>query len=236
MGTAVARRLGSGRIVFLAEASRGQLGRAVDALRAEGYEVEGMVVDVCDRASVHRLAEAVADAGRLTAVVHTAGLSAATASARTILEVNMVGTAHVLDAFEQLAVRGTAMVCVSSMAGHYASLSEEQESVLATAPAEELLALDFLTAVGDDGIKAYILSKRANHVRVEAAALAWSRRGARVMRTCSSCWRPAARAGPGHPRRSPPRWPASPARTRCTSTAPTCSSTAVRPRGSADTA
>ncbi|MGP4008544.1 SDR family oxidoreductase [Streptomyces sp. 4N124] len=180
MGTAVARRLGSGRVVFLAEASPDQLDRAVDALRAEGYEVEGMVVDVCDRASVQRLAEAAADAGRLTAVVHTAGVSAATASVRTILEVNMVGTAHVLDAFEPLAVRGTAMVCVSSMAGHYASLSQEQESVLATAPAEELLALDFLTTVGDDGIKAYILSKRANHVRVEAAALAWSRRGARV--------------------------------------------------------
>ncbi|WP_210583869.1 SDR family oxidoreductase [Streptomyces sp. GESEQ-35] len=180
MGTAVARRLGSGRTLFLAEASRGQLDRAVDALRAEGYEVEGMVVDVCDRASVERLAEAASDAGRLTAVVHTAGVSAAMASARTILEVNIVGTVHVLDAFEPVAVRGTAMVCVSSMAGHYSSLTREQEAVLATAPAEELLGMDAVAAVGDDGIMAYILSKRANHVRVEAAAQAWSRRGARV--------------------------------------------------------
>lgn len=64
-----------------------------------------------------------------------------------------------IDAFETVAGRGTA---------------------LATVPAEELLFLPVVTAVGDDSLRAYMVAKSANHVRVEAAALAWNLRGARI--------------------------------------------------------
>jgi NAD(P)-dependent dehydrogenase (short-subunit alcohol dehydrogenase family) len=37
-----------------------------------------------------------------------------------------------------------------------------------------------IATVGDHATSAYILSKRANHLRVQAAALAWNLRGARV--------------------------------------------------------
>ncbi|MFC4466611.1 SDR family oxidoreductase [Streptomyces xiangluensis] len=180
MGSAVARRLGSGRTVLVADASLAQLDRLVDALCSEGYAAQGVVTDVSDRKSVEKLAETASGEGRLAAVVHTAGVSAATASAQKIFEVDMVGTVHVIDAFEEVAAPGTSLVCVSSMAGHMASLSREEEAVLATAPAEELMGLDAVAAVGDNAIGAYILSKRANHVRAEAAALAWNRRGARI--------------------------------------------------------
>ncbi|MFF5566171.1 SDR family oxidoreductase [Streptomyces sp. NPDC012623] len=180
MGTAVARRLGSGRTLILADASQSQLDRAVQALSAEGYFVRGVTTDVSDRAAVEALAEAAAAAGRLTAVVHTAGVAAATSSARRIFDVDLLGTVHVIEAFGKVAVRGTSLVCVASMAGHYASLSREDERALATAPAGELLALDAVAAVGDDATSAYILAKRANQVRVEAAALAWNLRGARI--------------------------------------------------------
>lgn len=180
MGTAVARRLGSGRTLFLADASRGQVDRTVAALRAEGYAAYGLVTDICDRKAVDKLAETAAGEGRVVAVAHTAGVSAAIASARTILEVDLLGTAHVIDAFEAVAGRGTSLVAVSSMAGHYASLSREDEAALATAPAEDLLSLPVVELVGDDPIAAYMVSKRANHVRVQAAALAWNLRGARI--------------------------------------------------------
>ncbi|MFE3827908.1 SDR family oxidoreductase [Streptomyces sp. NPDC059092] len=180
MGSAVARRLGSGRTLIIADASQGQLDRAVDALSAEGYAVQGVLTDVSDRASVEKLADTAAGEGRLTAVVHTAGVAAATSSARKIFDVDLLGTVHVIEAFERVAVRGTSLVCVSSMAGHYASLSPEDEAALATAPAGELLALGAVAAVGEDATAAYILAKRANHVRVEAAALAWNLRGARI--------------------------------------------------------
>ncbi|MFF9778816.1 SDR family oxidoreductase [Streptomyces sp. NPDC013978] len=180
MGVAVARRIGSGRTVLLADASRGQLDHVVGALNDEGYTARGVLTDVSDRRSVDALAAEAADAGRPAVVVHTAGVSAVQATAETILAVNLLGTAHVIDAFEGVAEPGTAMVCVSSMAGHVASLGPEDETALATAPAAELLDIGAVKAVGDSAARAYVVSKRANQLRVEAAALAWSRRGARI--------------------------------------------------------
>ncbi|WP_328869239.1 SDR family oxidoreductase [Streptomyces sp. NBC_00287] len=180
MGSAVARRLGSGRTLILADASRERLDRTVEELRAEGYEARGVPTDVSDRASVRNLARTAADEGRITAIVHTAGVAAATASVRRILDVDLLGTVYVIEAFEEFAVRGTSLVCVASVAGHLASISAEDEAALATAPAEELLALDAVAALGNDTTAAYLLAKRANLVRVQAAALAWNRRGARI--------------------------------------------------------
>ncbi|MGW6770689.1 SDR family oxidoreductase [Streptomyces sp. NPDC055037] len=180
MGVAIARRLGSGRTVILADASEQRLGQTVGALTAEGYAVRGAVTDVSDRGSVGRLAATASGAGRVAAVVHTAGLSPATAPAKAIVDVNLMGTAHVIDVFGTVASRGTALVCVSSMAGHYASLGREEELALATTPTDGLLALDVVVGIGDDAVSAYCVSKRSNHLRVQAAALAWNLRGARL--------------------------------------------------------
>jgi len=75
-----------------------------------------------------------------------------------------------------VATRGTSCVCVASMAGHYASLDPARERTLATAPIEELRSVE----APDDRTAAYILAKRANQVRVQAAAPAWNRLGARI--------------------------------------------------------
>ncbi|WP_086561102.1 SDR family oxidoreductase [Streptomyces africanus] len=180
MGSAVARRLGSGTTLILADHARERLDQVVAELSAEGYAAQGVPTDVSDRASVERLARTAAEQGRITAVVHTAGVAAATASVRGILDVDLLGTVYVIEAFEKVAVRGTSLVCVASLAGHMASLDDEDETALATASAEELLGLKAVTALGDDATAAYILAKRANHVRVQAAALAWNRLGARI--------------------------------------------------------
>ncbi|MFD8802188.1 SDR family oxidoreductase [Streptomyces atroolivaceus] len=180
MGLAVARRIGSGRTVILADASPETLDRAVTALRTEGYAAQGQVTDVSDARAVVELAEAAREEGRVTAVVHTAGVSAATSTVQKIMQIDLAGTAHVIDAFTAVATRGTSLVCIASMAGHYATLSHADERQLATAPVDDLLSLDVVTSAGDDPIAAYIIAKRANQVRVQAAALAWNRLGARI--------------------------------------------------------
>ena len=180
MGLAIARRIGSGRTVILADAFPEALDRAVGALSAEGYAAQGQVTDISDAQAVVKLAEAAAAQGRIAAVVHTAGVSAATATVQQIMRVDLAGTAHVIDAFTPVATRGTSMVCIASMAGHYATLSHEQELALATAPTQELLSLDVVTSAGEEPVAAYIIAKRANQVRVQAAALAWNKVGARI--------------------------------------------------------
>lgn len=179
MGEAVARRIGAGRRLVLADYSQQALQRATQALDESGYTVTGVATDVSVRDSVDRLALVAAEAGRLVAVVHTAGVSAATATLDQVLAVDLVGTAHVIDVFEQVAAPGLSLVCVASMAGHYAQLTGQQERELATTPTGELRDLPVVRELADP-MQGYILAKRANQLRVEAAALAWNLRGARV--------------------------------------------------------
>jgi NAD(P)-dependent dehydrogenase (short-subunit alcohol dehydrogenase family) len=180
MGMAIARRIGNGRTVVLADVRAEPLERSVEVLRAEGYAAAGVVTDVSDSKSVAALAEEAVGRGRLAAIAHTAGVSAATATVEQIMSVDLLGTAHLIDAFAPMATPGTSMVAIASMAGHVASLSRADELALATAPTDELLSLPVVSGFSGPGVAAYILAKRANQVRVQAAAPAWNQRGARI--------------------------------------------------------
>ncbi|WP_405855883.1 SDR family oxidoreductase [Streptomyces sp. NBC_01515] len=182
MGLAVARRLGAGRTVLLADVGEDVLKAAGQTLRDEGLTVATQVVDVTSAASVQDLARTAQATGEVDQVVHTAGLSPVQAPAQAILKVDLLGVALVLDAFAPVIAAGGAGVVIASMAGHIAAaLTPEQESALAGTPADRLLHLPFLSpdAVTDPAA-AYGIAKRANHVRVAAASTAWGARGARL--------------------------------------------------------
>ncbi|AXB42790.1 SDR family oxidoreductase [Amycolatopsis albispora] len=180
MGLAIARRLAGGRRTVLADFSEPTLTSAAELLRGEGHDITTRVLDVSERDSVAELAGAAAALGRVTHVAHTAGVSPAQAPAETVLRVNLLGVALVLDEFARVIAPGGAGVVIASMAGHLPlELTFEQQHALATAPAAELLGLPFLTAVTSAQL-AYPMSKRANALRVQAAASTWGRRGARI--------------------------------------------------------
>ncbi len=62
-----------------------------------------------------------------------------------------------------------------------AALPPEQDHALAFTPANELLTLPFLQLEAvPNSMVAYMIAKRANHLRVQAAAMSWGARGARV--------------------------------------------------------
>jgi NAD(P)-dependent dehydrogenase (short-subunit alcohol dehydrogenase family) len=181
MGEAVARRLGNGRSVVLADVDDAQLGRVAGALGTEGYSVHPVRTDVSSADDVSALTRVAADLGDIRCVVHTAGVSPAQGSAEQIIDVDVVGTALVLDAFEPHVRPGTVGVCIASMAGTLTELSPEVLRLLATTPTPELRTLDALDpATMEPGI-AYGIAKRANQARVEAAAVTWGRRGGRVV-------------------------------------------------------
>jgi NAD(P)-dependent dehydrogenase (short-subunit alcohol dehydrogenase family) len=183
MGEAIARRLGPGRQVVLADFKQELLDRVGSALEGDGYAVTTRRVDVSEQASIASLAKAAAELGPVTQVAHTAGLSPVQAPVDAILKVDLAGVAYSLEEFGKVIAPGGAGVVIASMAGNLAAgqFPPEMESALATTPAAELLSLPFLspTAIGNPGA-AYGLAKRANHLRVQAASLAWGERGARV--------------------------------------------------------
>lgn len=182
MGQAIARRLGSGRKVLLADYSEATLEAAAELLRGEGHDVTEQVVDVGDTASVAALVDVAGGLGRVTHLAHTAGLSPVQAPTEAVLRVDLLGVAIVLEAFPRVMAPGGAGVVIASMAGHMASpLPGDQEAALADTPADELLDLPFLApAEFSDPGAAYSLAKRANAVRVQAAAGPWGQQGARI--------------------------------------------------------
>jgi NAD(P)-dependent dehydrogenase (short-subunit alcohol dehydrogenase family) len=181
MGLAIARRLGAGRSLVLADFSAEALEKATELLAGEGHDVTAVATDVSDQASVRALAESAASLGSLRAVVHTAGLSPVQAGPAAIVAVDVMGTAHVLDEFGAIATQGSVAVCIASMAGTMAQVAPEVEHAFAVTPTAELAALAELDPADLDPGAAYSIAKRANQVRVGAASVAWGMRGGRTV-------------------------------------------------------
>ena len=180
MGLAIARRLGSGKTVLLADNSQATLSSATEALRADGYEIENQCVDVSSAESVRALAEFAGSLGPVTQVAHTAGLSPAQASAQAVMAVDLLGVALVLQDFGDIVAPGGAGVVIASMAGHmFPPMDAERERALAHNPPGELLDLDFVSSITESTM-AYPIAKQANLLRVRGASAHWGRRGARI--------------------------------------------------------
>jgi NAD(P)-dependent dehydrogenase (short-subunit alcohol dehydrogenase family) len=182
IGQAIARRVGAGKHIVLADLRQENADTAAKILSDAGFDVSTTKVDVSSRASVLALVETAKSVGEISGVIHAAGVSPSQASPETILKVDLYGTALVLEEFGNVIARGGSGVVIASMSGHrLAALSAEQNALLATTPVEELLKLPMLQLDKvTDPLNAYQISKRGNSLRVMAEAVRWGKRGARV--------------------------------------------------------
>ncbi len=182
IGQAIARRVGVGKRVLLADMKPQNAKAAAEVLANAGYETHVAAIDVASRASVEALVAAATALGEVSGLIHAAGVSPSQAPPEVILKVDLYGTALVLDLFGAVIAPGGSGVVIASQSGHrLAPLSVEQNHALATTPTEDLLALPFLAPDEvSDPLKAYQLSKRGNSLRVAAQAVRWGERGARI--------------------------------------------------------
>ena len=118
IGQAIARRIGVGKHVLLADMRPDNANGAAEVLGNAGYEVSVAVVDASSREAVHALVETATGLGDLTGLIHAAGVSPTQASPATILKVDLYGTALVLEEFGNVIARGGAGVVISSQSGH----------------------------------------------------------------------------------------------------------------------
>lgn len=181
MGLAIARRLGVGRRVLLADVSVDALEACERSLTEDGFDVTTCTVDVGDPESVENLATRARELGGFTYLVHTAGVSPVQASSAQIMRVDVAGTALLLAAFAADARPGCVAVCIASMAGTMFDVPPDVAAAMATAPVAELLALPELDPSTVEPGVAYGLAKRANQLRVRAEAVAWGAKGGRVV-------------------------------------------------------
>jgi NAD(P)-dependent dehydrogenase (short-subunit alcohol dehydrogenase family) len=182
IGQAIARRVGAGKLVLLADLHEENAQGAAEVMLDAGFDVRTATADVSSRASVHALVEQATSLGDVTGLIHAAGVSPSQASPATILAVDLYGTALVLEEVGSVIAPGGAGVVVASQSGHrLGTLADEMSTALATTPTEELLGLDFLQPERvTDPLNAYQLAKRGNSLRVMAEAVRWGKRGARI--------------------------------------------------------
>lgn len=182
IGMAIARRLGYGKKIVVGDKRLENAQTAAGIMNEAGYDAVPMEMDLSSRPSIKRLIAEGQNYGDITMLVNAAGVSPSQAPVEAILKVDLYGTAVLLEEVGTVIAPGGAGVTISSQSGwRMPALTAEEDELLATTPAEELLDLDILRPENiRDTLHAYQLAKRCNEKRVMAEAVKWGRRGARL--------------------------------------------------------
>ena len=182
IGTAIARRMGTGMKIVVGDRKIENAQAAARTMNEAGFDVVPVEMDLSSRGSIRHFLDEGQKYGPIQMLVNAAGVSPSQAPIEAILKVDLYGTAVLLEEVGRVIAEGGVGVTISSQSGwRMPALTAEQDAQLAAAPAEELLSLDFLRPENiRDTLHAYQLAKRCNEKRVMAQAVEWGRRGARL--------------------------------------------------------
>ena len=176
IGMAIARRMGYGRKILVGDKN------TEHAQKAAGFDALPMELDLASRESIRGMIAEAQKWGEIAMLVNAAGVSPSQAPIEAILQVDLYGTAVLLEEVGKVIAPGGVGVTVSSQSGHrMKQLTPEEDEQLACTPTEELLSLDLLQPEHiRDTLHAYQLAKRCNEKRVMAESVKWGERGARI--------------------------------------------------------
>lgn len=182
LSLAVARRMGYGKKIILGDKNKQHVRDIAKIMTAAGFDVEPMIMDLSDRASIQAMISKGQEYGDIKYLINGAGVSPSQASIETILKVDLYGTAVLLEEVGKVIAPGGAGVTISSQSGwRMPALTAEQDRALAMTDPEELLQLKLLQPENiRDTLHAYQLAKRCNEKRTMYEAVRWGQRGARI--------------------------------------------------------
>ena len=182
MGTAIVKRISTNRIIFLGDINEDNLKKRENELKYNGFAVETQIVDAMDAKSVESFAKKAGELGNIKYFIDTASASPNQASPEHIINLDLVATSLAIDIFGKYMDKGGAGLIISSQTGYMMNLPPEVEQQIALTPTDKLKDIDFIKndAMVNSGV-AYVVAKRANHLKVRtAAATSWADRGARI--------------------------------------------------------
>ncbi len=182
IGMAIARRMGYGRKILVGDKNTEHAQQVADILKAAGFDALPMELDLASRESIRGMIAEAQKWGEIAMLVNAAGVSPSQEPIEAILQVDLYGTAVLLEEVGKVIAPGGVGVTVSSQSGHrMKQLTPEEDEQLACTPTEELLSLDLLQPEHiRDTLHAYQLAKRCNEKRVMAESVKWGERGARI--------------------------------------------------------
>ena len=179
---AIARRTGFGKKIIIGDKNIENANHIAKIMNDAGFDVEPVEMDLASKESILKMIDIAKGYGPITNLINGAGVSPSQASIQTILNVDLYGTAVLLEEVGKVIARGGSGVTISSQSGwRMPQLSANQDRQLAMTPVEELLDLDFLQEDQiENTLHAYQLAKRCNEKRVMYEAVRWGERGARL--------------------------------------------------------
>lgn len=185
IGAACVERLtGHVEHLVLVDRTAAPLEAAAERLTESATTGHPVVADLTDPGAGEQVAAAVTALGTLRSVAHVAGISPTMGDWRSIVDVDLVATARLVGALRPLAVAGTAVVCVASMAAHLlAPYADPAIDVVLDDPLAPTFVDDYRHAAGDGGQDpglAYALAKRGVIRLVQREALSFGAVGARI--------------------------------------------------------
>ena len=188
MGKACARLLGATHNLVLTGRSAPALEAFASELTREGYCVaQARAGDLEDDALLDALVSDLGGGSPFT-LVHTAGVSTSLGDWRTIMRVNLVTTAKLLDRVEAVLCPGSVGVLISSTAAYLRQPSAELQVVLDKPTDPDFLdrlspMVEVLASTSPAGINgvSYGFSKQTVLRMVEQRAARWGAAGARIL-------------------------------------------------------
>ena len=179
---AIARRMGYGMKIVMGDKNPDNAKAIAETMNNAGYDVVPVTMDLSSRESIKELISKAQEFGVISMLVNGAGVSPSQAPIEAILQVDLYGTAVLLEEVGKVIAPGGVGVTISSQSGHrMPALTLEQDEQLACTPTEELLSLPMLQPEAiRDTLHAYQLAKRCNEKRVMSESVKWGEKGARI--------------------------------------------------------
>ena len=179
---AIARRIGYGKKIIMGDKRIENAKTIAEVMNNAGFDVVPFEMDLSSRESIFNMIDEAKKYGPITMLVNGAGVSPSQASIEAILNVDLYGTAVLLEEVGKVIEPGGVGVTISSQSGfRMKQLTPKEDEQLACTPTEELLNLDLLKVENiQDTFQAYQLAKRCNEKRVMAQSVKWGEKGARI--------------------------------------------------------
>jgi NAD(P)-dependent dehydrogenase (short-subunit alcohol dehydrogenase family) len=180
IGQAIARRVGAGKHIVVADYRKENARKAADILEDAGFETSTVQADLSSRSSIKSMIAHAQHFGEITNLINAAGVSPSQAPIDVILKTDLYGTAVLLEEMGKVIAEGGSGIVISSQSGHrLGNIPQDESDQLAMTPTEELMSLPFLADITDT-LKAYQYAKRCNVLRVMFEATRWGKRGATI--------------------------------------------------------
>lgn len=182
IGMAIARRMGYGMKIIVGDKKLENAVKTAEIMNQAGFDVVPLEMDLSSKESICSMIAEGQKYGPIKMLVNAAGVSPSQASIKTILQVDLYGTAVLLEEVGKVICEGGVGVTISSQSGfRMPALTAQEDELLACTPVDELLKLDILQEKHiKDTLHAYQIAKRCNEKRVMAQSVEWGKRGARL--------------------------------------------------------